>query len=108
MWFGREKDTLFMTCLARRAKVCNLRRDPQASVLINGPGCYVSFRGRVTIERDLSEAEVYLDRLLGRYLPESSRESFRRKLADPTRVTLRFVPHDCHSHRIKAWTNRQI
>jgi hypothetical protein len=74
-----------------------------------GPGCYVSFRGLLRIENEpVADAQRLAAMVLERYLPAERRGPMLQDLLDPTRVILRFLPRDYHSHRIKAWNSQQL
>lgn len=105
MWFLRRGDTFVMTTLAKRVKVANLREHNQASLLIVGPGAYASFQGEVQIENDRQLAQENFRQLTQKYASPERQELLLKKLTDPTRVTLTFMSHAFHSHRVKSWNS---
>ncbi len=104
MWYGLGPDHLYMTSLEHRVKVKNIRRDPRASLLVFGPGCYASLAGRVSIVTDPDLAQSCFRSLVRRY---GAGEEFLAKRFSPERVVLELRPEKRFSHGTKAWLSRE-
>jgi PPOX class probable F420-dependent enzyme len=94
VWVDWDGEYVLANTAAGRVKERNLRRDPQASVLVvdsDDPYRYVSVRGRATLVEE--GAAAHIDRLARRY---TGRTSFGLRPGE-RRVIVRVTPQRIHS-----------
>lgn len=107
MWYCLEGESLFLSCLGTRKKVRNLHRNPEASALAVGPGCYLSLSGVVEVLPDEAYAQAMFERSVSRYVSPEKLDKMLSQLTDSSRVTLRMQILQYHSHRVLAWLRGQ-
>lgn len=91
VWFGWDGESIRVSSLDTRQKVKNLRRHPQAALLVVDPDDdyrYIELRGRVVrMEEDVDHA--FIDEMARRYLLV---DSYPWRRPGDRRVILEFSP----------------
>lgn len=94
MWFARDGESIVITTNAHSKKVKNLRRNPEASITVDGTdGGYRNHGVIVKGEAEVAEDEGYADtkRVFSRYL-DSLDDSYTQKVLQSDRVSIRVTP----------------
>lgn len=95
VWFVLEGDDLVFTTGATTVKGRNLRRDPQASLVVDDeapPFAYVRVDGRAELSEDPGEMLTWATRIAHRYMGDDLAEAYGRRNAVPGELLVRLVP----------------
>ena len=95
IWIVRDDDEIVFTTWHTSVKGRNLSRTGQASLSLDGMSggsTYVAIEGKVTIDPDPAQSQLWATKLGGKYMGEDRAEEFGKRNGVPGEVVCRLRP----------------
>lgn len=95
IWIVRDDDEIVFTTWHTSVKGRNLARTGQAALSLDdmsGGSTYVAIEGKVTIDPDPAQSQLWATKLGGKYMGEDRAEEFGKRNGVPGEVVCRLRP----------------